>query len=82
MSNGVNDLMAECMDMVRQDLIDAGVIAASIPPMMVSDAVIAKVWTQAARIAELEVEREHQRAETNRVIALLDAAIKAVKEAP
>ena len=56
MSSAVNDLMAECMDMVRQDLIAAGVIAASVPPMMVSDAVIAKAHTQTARIAELEDE--------------------------
>lgn len=32
--------MAECMDMVRQELIDGGIIGASTPPMMVGSAVI------------------------------------------
>jgi hypothetical protein len=52
----VTSMMAECMDMVRQDLIDADVIAASVPPMMVSDAVVAKVRTQQSTICTLEAE--------------------------
>lgn len=32
-------LMGECMDMVRQDLIDAGVIEKTVPPMMIPEAV-------------------------------------------
>ena len=35
------EAMAECMDMVRQDLITAGVIGKSVPPMMLAEAVIA-----------------------------------------
>lgn len=36
-----SELMAGCMDMVRQDLIAAGVIDATVPPMMVPEAVMA-----------------------------------------
>jgi hypothetical protein len=32
--------MADCMDMVRQELIEAGIIDAKTPPMFVSDAVV------------------------------------------
>lgn len=35
------EAMAECMDMVRQDLITAGVVDKSAPPMMLAEAVIA-----------------------------------------
>lgn len=35
------EAMAECMDMVRQDLITAGVVDKSVPPMMLAEAVIA-----------------------------------------
>ena len=35
------EAMAECMDMARQDLITAGVIGKSVPPMMLAEAVIA-----------------------------------------
>ena len=38
-----NDMMAECMHMVREDLIAAGIIDKSVPPMMVSDAVCAHI---------------------------------------
>lgn len=45
------NMMAECMDMVRNDLIEAGVIDRSVPPMMVSDAVC-------SHIAKLEAVRQ------------------------
>jgi hypothetical protein len=35
--------MAECMDMVRQELICAGVIPGTVPPMMVADAVLGHI---------------------------------------
>lgn len=35
------EAIAECMDMVRQDLITAGVVDKSVPPMMLAEAVIA-----------------------------------------
>jgi hypothetical protein len=35
--------MADCMAMVRQELIEAGVIDKSVPPMMVADAVVAHI---------------------------------------
>lgn len=38
-----NELMAECMDMVRLDLIDAGVISESVPPIMVFEAVMSAI---------------------------------------
>jgi hypothetical protein len=38
--------MADCMDMVRQELIEAGVIEASVPPMMLADAIIAHIGRQ------------------------------------
>lgn len=37
------DLMADCMNQTRLDLIEAGVISESVPPMFVADAVIIKV---------------------------------------
>lgn len=36
-----SELMADCMDMVRMDLIAARVIDATVPPMMVPEAVVA-----------------------------------------
>lgn len=44
--------MAECMDMVRQDLIEAGIIDKSVPPMMVPEAVVSTLRSR------VEVERE------------------------
>jgi hypothetical protein len=35
--------MAECMDMVRQELVEAGVIDERVPPMFVSEAVVTKL---------------------------------------
>lgn len=35
--------MADCMDMVRQELVEAGVIDASVPPMFVTEAVLQHV---------------------------------------
>lgn len=49
------EMMAECMDMVRQELIQAGVISKEVPPMMVGDAVVAAM--QSAVAAE---RRKHQ----------------------
>lgn len=46
------EAMAECMDMVRQDLITAGIIDKAVPPMMLPEAVIASV--QKAVAAERE----------------------------
>ena len=34
-----NSLMAECMDMVRDDLIRAGIISEEVPPMMLPEAI-------------------------------------------
>ena len=34
-----NNLMAECMDMVRDDLIRAGIISEEVPPMMLPEAI-------------------------------------------
>ncbi len=50
-------MMAECMDMVRQDLIDAGVIDKSVAPMFVAEAVCSamKVLFDEARAAEKQV---------------------------
>lgn len=41
-------LMAGCMDMVRQELIEAGVIDKAVPPMMVANAVLAHIARQPA----------------------------------
>lgn len=35
--------MADCMDMVRQELIDAGLVGVDVPPMMLADAVIGRL---------------------------------------
>lgn len=42
------EMMAECMDMVRQELIQAGVISKEVPPMMVADAVMVAVRNEVA----------------------------------
>ena len=34
-----SEMMAECMDMVRQDLIAAGLVHSSVPPMMLPEAI-------------------------------------------
>lgn len=44
--------MAECMDMVRNDLVEAGVIDKSVPPMMVPEAVYAALSKAAAKERE------------------------------
>ncbi len=46
------EAMAECMDIVRQDLITAGVVDKSVPPIMLAEAVIAA--QQKALLAERE----------------------------
>ena len=51
--------MADCMAMVRQELIEAGVITDEVPPMMVANAVLAEI--QALR-KDAETERAIQRA--------------------
>ncbi len=43
-----SELMADCMDMVRMDLIAARVIDATVPPMMVPEAVVAALQTAVA----------------------------------
>lgn len=37
------EMMAECMDMVHQELIQSGVISKEVPPMMVAEAVMVAV---------------------------------------
>lgn len=37
------ELMAECMDMVRQDLISLGIIDKSVPPMMLTEAILSAI---------------------------------------
>lgn len=37
------ELMAECMSMVRDDLIEAGIVDRTVPPMMVPEAVLSAV---------------------------------------
>jgi hypothetical protein len=53
-----HDLMAGCMDMTRQGLIDAGIFGASVPPMFVTEAVLGHIGKlhgrQSAMIAELQ----------------------------
>ena len=46
------ELMAECMDMVRQELIEAGIIDKSVPPMMLPEAIVRAI--RAAVSAERE----------------------------
>lgn len=48
--------MAECMDMVRQELVEAGVIAVSVPPMFVAEAVLGYVRTLGADLRSTLVE--------------------------
>jgi hypothetical protein len=53
--------MAACMDMVRAELIEAGVITDNVPPMFVADAVlgyIAKLKQECAAIDSLQVRDE------------------------
>lgn len=40
--------MAECMDMVRQELISAGIISKDVPPMMVPEAVVSALHSRVA----------------------------------
>jgi hypothetical protein len=42
--------MADCMDMVRQELIEAGVIDANVAPMFVANAVVKKLQEVSAAI--------------------------------
>ncbi|MYZ41380.1 hypothetical protein [Schauerella aestuarii] len=53
--NQSNDLMAECMHMVHTDLIAAGVVGESVPPMMVPEAVMRAIG-KARREALEEIE--------------------------
>lgn len=49
--------MADCMDMVRQELVEAGIIGVDVPPMFVANAVLAyirKVQAQEARHAKIQ----------------------------
>jgi len=49
-----NELMADCMNMVRQELIDTGIIDKTVPPMMVADAVISKINAMQQQIESLK----------------------------
>lgn len=40
-----NEGMAECMDMVRQDLIQLGIVDKSVPPMMLTGAILEFIYT-------------------------------------
>ncbi|GAB3416848.1 hypothetical protein NX774_12015 [Massilia agilis] len=64
--------MADCMDMVRQELIEAGIIDKSVPPMMVANAVIAHLARQAKAGAVDQVDEQ----------ALNDAAWEFIEKAP
>lgn len=44
--------MADCMDMVRQELIEAGVIGADVAPMFIANAVLAKLAASAPALAQ------------------------------
>lgn len=48
------DLMAQCMDMVRSELIEAGIIDKTVPPMMVANAVCAHIAGLAAPAMAVE----------------------------
>ena len=52
-----NEGMAECMDMLRCDLIAAGVIDSSVPPMFMTEAVLGAIQKAQARAKWLEVEK-------------------------
>jgi hypothetical protein len=56
--------MAECMDMVRQELIQAGIVEATVPPMMVANAVVKYMLIQneAAKAEAKFADEMHDRA--------------------
>lgn len=68
------DGMASCMDMVRQELIEAGIITEKVPPMFVANAVLTEV--QALR-KDAERYRFMRSVENG---AVLEAAIDAAME--
>ncbi len=49
-----NEAMADCMDMVRQELVEAGVIDAKLAPMFVANGVVARIHALKASIDKLE----------------------------
>lgn len=49
--------MADCMDMVRQELIEAGVIDETIAPMFIANAVVARLAAQAVGVPEPSAEQ-------------------------
>ena len=54
--------MADCMDMVRTELIEAGIVDESVPPMFIADTVIRVVHelkTEAARFAACRHQARH-----------------------
>lgn len=63
--------MAECMDMVRQELIEAGIIDKSVPPMMVSNAVLTRVARAQREVEGLQHERDRARARFNHVFKVM-----------
>lgn len=71
--------MADCMDMVRQELIEAGIVDKAVPPMMVANAVVYYMNMQAtaanaeARFADEMADRA-EKAERHAVIAETKAA--------
>lgn len=75
LSASTNDLMAGCTDVLRTDLIAAGVVDASVPPMMLTEAImrhiqalnaeleLARMKTYCASISEIAEERDALKAE-------------------
>ena len=53
-------LMADCMDMVRDELVEAGVIEESVAPMFVSHAVVAKLQSIQKEAAELAYKQGYE----------------------
>jgi hypothetical protein len=73
--------MADCMDMVRQELVEAGVIDKDVPPMFVADAVLASLGrTRAAfhsNMVRAYPERSH-----DEIAAEIDKACGTVANSP
>ena len=70
--------MAECMDMLRRDLIAAGLIESSVPPMFMTEAILGAIQKAQARAKWLEVENANNldllRAERDLVASIWEAS--------